>query len=186
MSVLGYNERSRVGACNTFPAPNRSPVVPRRGLMPKYKSTPQLAPEQISRFWSKVVVPDQQSLCWNWASTLTSTGYGRASIGTGKREYRAHRIAYELLVGPIPDGHHIDHLCRNRRCVNPAHMQPVAPRVNVLRGVGITAQNAAKTHCKRGHEFTVANTCVSNGQRICRTCKREAMRAIRTQRRQAA
>jgi hypothetical protein len=78
----------------------------------------------------------------------------------------AHRVIYEYLVGPIPDGLSIDHLCRVRHCVNPAHLEPVTHRENVLRGQAPTAVNGRKTRCKRGHEF---NRTVRNGRR-CYTC----------------
>jgi hypothetical protein len=80
-------------------------------------------------------------------------------------------VAYELAIGPIPEGLTIDHLCRNRGCVNPAHLEAVTNRTNLLRGDGIAALNARKTHCKRGHEFTPENTYVwREGTRACRAC----------------
>jgi hypothetical protein len=83
----------------------------------------------------------------------------------------AHRLVYEELVGPIPEGMELDHLCRNTSCVNPAHLEPVPHRVNVLRGVGPTAENAVKTECVNGHPLTGRNLCIrKEGGRKCRTC----------------
>ena len=88
----------------------------------------------------------------------------------------AHRFMYEYLIGPIPDGMTIDHLCRVRKCVNPMHMEVVTQKENMLRGNTLQAKNKNKTHCVRGHEFTPDNTLVyrrNNGyMRICRKCKR--------------
>ena len=114
----------------------------------------------------KVLVGDA---CWEWTGA-TSGGYGY--LRQRGINHLAHRLIYELLVGPIPDGLVIDHLCRNRSCVNPGHLEPVAFQENVLRGTGVTAENAAKTHCKHGHEFTAANTIPATalGGRKCRSC----------------
>jgi hypothetical protein len=92
-----------------------------------------------ARFWSKV---DRTGDCWKWTAGLTGSGYGRFRWDGG--EVAAHRFAYELLVGAIPDGLQIDHLCRNRACVNPAHMEPITQRENILRGVGRAALNAPR------------------------------------------
>lgn len=125
-------------------------------------------PTLIERFWSKFT-RDAATGCWQWMAA-TSGGYGKVSVG-GSPRY-AHRVAYELLVGPIPDGLDIDHLCRNRACVNPAHMEPVPRSVNVLRGVSPAALNAGKLRCCRGHEFTPENTLTQpSGARACRRCK---------------
>lgn len=89
--------------------------------------------------------------------------------------FYVHRVAWETLRGPIPDGMQLDHLCRQRACWNPDHLEPVSPRENVLRGVGITAMNAKKTHCPQGHPYDDANTGItSTGKRRCRACGREA------------
>lgn len=123
------------------------------------------------RFMSKAeIVP---SGCVEWAAGL-NRGYG--VFYDGQRLVKAHRWSYEYFVGPIPDGLHIDHLCRNTRCVNPAHLEPVTPRENVLRGVGLAARQAQLTHCVRGHEFTEGNTYRAHGRRYCRTCRRDAAR----------
>jgi hypothetical protein len=119
-----------------------------------------------------------QGDCWIWQGAPTANGYGRfserAELGKILTQY-AHRLIYEILVGPISEGLHIDHLCRNRMCVNPAHLEPVTCRENILRGISPIAQQARQTHCKRGHEFTAENTRVSaRGSRTCITCKAQA------------
>ncbi|KAB2977369.1 HNH endonuclease [Streptomyces sp. SS1-1] len=90
----------------------------------------------------------------------------------GGRYQMAHRVAYQEIVGPIPEGLQLDHLCRVRHCVNPAHLEPVTSRENTLRGENLVAINAAKTHCKRGHLFDAANTYRWRNSRICRECRR--------------
>lgn len=131
----------------------------------------------VERFWAKV---DKTEGCWNWTGVLLR-GYGQFAYR--RRMVLAHRFAYELLVGPIPDGLVIDHLCRNPRCVNPAHLEPVTPRENVLRGVGPSAVHAVKTHCIHGHPFDEANTYIRtrNGTKIrdCRACNRERQARLR-------
>lgn len=105
--------------------------------------------------------------CWPWQGRLMANGYGRLS------NRLAHRVSYELLVGQIPEGLTLDHLCRNRRCVNPKHLDPVTHRVNILRGTGASARHARKTHCPYGHPFSGENLRIErSGQRACRTCCR--------------
>lgn len=131
------------------------------------------------RFWPKVDRSGGPDACWPWIA-FTHLGYGRIMSCTHPpHSLRAHRVAYELLVGPIPDGLVLDHLCRNRACVNPAHMEPVTRGENVRRGVGMVWQvAAAKTHCKHGHAFTAENTRrTSRGYRRCRACRRNETRA---------
>lgn len=125
--------------------------------------------DRISIFWAKV---DKTQTCWNWTGGLTFYGYGRFNIDNTR--WPVHRLAYELLVGPIPDGLVLDHLCRNRRCVNPEHLEPVTGRENTLRGVGPSAESARATHCPAGHEFTPENTKRLPKQRRCRQCANEA------------
>jgi hypothetical protein len=94
------------------------------------------------------------------------------AFSVGGKQYKPHRLAYQLTMGQIPDGLVIDHLCRNRRCCNPAHMEPVTNGENVHRGNGIYARNGRKTHCAKGHEFTPENTLRRKHGRGCRECGR--------------
>ena len=104
----------------------------------------------------------------------TIRGYGQLRVN-GKMQY-AHRAMWELMVGPIPPGLTIDHLCKNPTCVNVEHLEVVTQGVNTLRGSGPPALNASKTHCDKGHEFTEANTYIFDGRRYCRACGRERQR----------
>jgi hypothetical protein len=116
-------------------------------------------------------------VCWEWKGAISSKGYGTTSIEG--RSHRAHRVAYELLVGPIPAGLPLDHLCRVRHCVNPDHLQVVTPRENTFRSpIAPAVRNAMKTHCVHGHAFDAANTVISaDGWRRCRQCFRDRDRA---------
>lgn len=114
------------------------------------------------RFWDKVI--SLADGCWQWTSSKTRDGYGTFHLDGKSR--RAHRLAFMDLVGPIPDDLVLDHLCRNRACVNPAHLEPVTRLTNARRG-----QQAMATHCKSGHPFDEANTYVDPaGKRNCRAC----------------
>jgi hypothetical protein len=128
---------------------------------------------QQKRFWVKVALLTQGG-CWEWLAYRDRKGYGVFG------RQRAHRVAYELLVGPIPDGLQIDHLCRNPSCVNPDHLEPVTLVENTRRGIAwqvAGAKNAAKTHCPTGHPYDDANTLIlSRGRRDCRTCQRSGAR----------
>lgn len=141
----------------------------------------QITPACIARFETKLAVVGD---CWVWNSYLTTDGYGGFQICDDK--VRAHRFAYFVTRGPIPDGLVLDHQCHNRdtsclggdsclhrRCVNPAHLELATARENTLRGKSIQAANAAKTHCDNGHPFDAANTRVTAvGHRVCRACQR--------------
>lgn len=147
-----------------------------------------IAPDQLEpRFRSKFT-PDPLTGCWVWTACLGGGGYGKywggATIG---RVMVAHRFAYESLVGPVPDGLQLDHLCRNRACVNPAHLEPVTVRENLLRGVGPSAQAALATHCPDGHPYSGENLYLSpRGDRGCKTCRTDQARASVKRRRERA
>lgn len=119
------------------------------------------------RFLSRTIV--DESGCWNYTGFLDRDGYGMFRVGPDQR--RAHRVSYEMFVADIPDGLVMDHLCRNRSCVNPTHLEPVTVQENTLRGSGITANNALKTHCPSGHEYSADNLVICVGRRVCRRCR---------------
>jgi hypothetical protein len=127
----------------------------------------------IDAFWSHV--DKDPAGCWEWTACLDHAGYGKANrIAQVGVTQKAHRISYTLLVGPIPDGLELDHLCLNRKCVRPSHLEPVTHAENHRRRV------AAKTHCDRGHRYNDANTYYrANGTRQCRVCARDDMRRKR-------
>lgn len=126
------------------------------------------------RFWEKVDKGEPNG-CWLWLGTKWRKDYGGFRLSNSpNRGAQAHRVAYELMIGPIPDGLTIDHLCRNHACVNPAHMEVVSNRVNILRGEGRAAQQHRQTHCIRGHSFDLLNTYYyPSGRRECRECHRQ-------------
>lgn len=121
--------------------------------------------------------------CWEWTAGKNAAGYGVFKNRRWPQHSRlAHRVLYTLLVGPIPAGLELDHLCRNRGCVNPKHLEPVTRRVNTLRGETRGARNAAVTHCPQGHAYDERNTWTAkNGSRNCRRCNadRQAQRKER-------
>lgn len=136
---------------------------------------------------------DPASGCWVWMGPVDKGGYARCGS-----VWRIHRNAYEIWVGPIPDGLTIDHTCHNadetcpggicihRRCLNPGHMEPTPNAVNVMRGKGLFAEHARKTHCPRDHPYDESNTYVHhnrNGRpnRRCRQCAADLQRANREQ-----
>ncbi len=128
--------------------------------------------DPVERFWKRVKRRGDVD-CWEW-DTARPDGYGGLRVDGSA--VLVHRFAYELLVAPIPEGFEIDHLCRNRLCANPAHLQAVDHRTNVLRGIAVTAANALKTVCIRGHEFTPENTYEQPsrpGTRRCKRCERD-------------
>lgn len=122
---------------------------------------------ESERFWAKV---DKAGECWEWVAAKFPPGYGQFAVGPPWRRVMAHRWAYEDQIGPIPEGLQLDHLCRNRSCVNPAHLEPVTQRENILRGESMSAVHARQTHCIHGHEFTPENTYPTKTGRRCRAC----------------
>ncbi len=116
-----------------------------------------------------------ESSCWLFTPAKDRHGYGR--IRYRNKECVAHRVSYEAFVGPIPIGFELDHLCRVRHCINPEHLEPVTGRDNVLRGDGLAAANARKTHCPQGHPYSGDNLIIrKDGLRRCRECCREYSR----------
>lgn len=120
----------------------------------------------LDRFWSHV---DKSGECWLWRAATHRGGYGRFHIAGGER--LAHRASYEITHGAIPAGMVIDHVCRNRACVNPSHLRVVTARTNTLENsLAPSALNAAKTHCVRGHELIDRTTAAKAGWRYCKKC----------------
>jgi hypothetical protein len=152
----------------------------------KKRGTTDERPSLEQRFWSKVDRRGDDE-CWPWtAGRLPGSDYGQFWVASAGQNVGAHRVAYELLVGPIPEGAYLDHLCRNHPCVNPAHLEPVTCQENLLRGETHAAANASKTHCPEGHPYDETNTYHMGGRRICRTCSLRKSRAAYFRRRTAA
>ena len=129
------------------------------------------------------ISPEPMSGCWLWTGHITHLGYG--ALKTASKTWKAHRLVYTLLKGAVPPGLELDHLCRTRSCVNPEHLEPVTHRENIMRGEGLAANCARKTHCKNGHPLSGSNCRVRpDGGRRCLTCKRtKELRRSKTHRR---
>jgi len=128
-----------------------------------------LTAEELTRFMRYIT--RDRSGCWLWTGSQTGAGYGK--FKARRQTILAHRSAYLTLKGPVSDGLQLDHLCRVRHCVNPEHLEPVTPRVNILRGESIAAANAVKARCGMGHDLAFeANVRLdSKGRRVCRPCQ---------------
>lgn len=137
------------------------------------------------RFYAKVdkesgPVPESRpdlGHCWLWMGGNSANGYGRFPVGA-HRSIPAHRWSYEQIAGPVPPGLELDHLCRNRLCVNPDHLEAVTHEENLARSpLIVTMINRRKTRCPQGHEYTPENTHIQkSGGRRCRTCVRNETR----------
>jgi len=129
--------------------------------------------EVIERLLSKV---DKTGDCWNWTGSVSSSGYGQITgyIGNKKKNFITHRLAYKHYLGKIPDGYTIDHLCQNRLCQNPDHLEAVTQRENTLRSLTVTAVNAQKTHCTNGHPYSGDNLLMDKKRniRMCKACRK--------------
>ncbi len=119
---------------------------------------------------------DASGDCWEWTGTTDTLGYGKVYARSVQRS--VHRLVWETLVGPIPDGFQVDHLCRNTGCCNPDHLEPVTPKENVRRSMGANT-NKNKTHCAHGHPFSGENLYQYKKERRCKECGRNAVKRMR-------
>lgn len=125
-------------------------------------------PDRVARWFQRQVRPEGER--WLWCGATTRNGYGQVALGG--RHVMAHRAIYEYVVAEIPEGLDLDHLCRNRSCVNPQHLEPVTRSENLRRGAPRGEHLRARTHCPRGHPYDDVNTARRGGRRICRACDR--------------
>jgi hypothetical protein len=149
--------------------------------MPRAKG--QIYRSALDRLFDRIAF-EPNSGCWLWEGCLSAGTYG--SMLFDGRMQKTHRVAYQLFVGPVPEGMDLDHLCRTRICCNPDHLEPVT-RAENLRRSPLMDRNSMRTHCIRGHEFTPENTMTRpNGWRTCRECMRNHIRAWRARNAKAA
>ena len=129
--------------------------------------------DTLRRFWEKV---DKTGSCWRWTAAQNGVGYGRFGIGVRFKNLYAHRLAYLWAKGPIPEGLELDHLCRNRACVNPDHLEAVTRKINIRRSPLVGKTRPKKSHCPQGHELIGPNVGMSQGYPYCRVCSRLSRR----------
>ena len=145
---------------------------------------PRVRGDDLLRLASSFEINDDG--CWVWMRHCLPDGYGRAYDGRTKRQALAHRWSYGLLVGEIPAGLTLDHLCKNTSCVNPDHLEPVTQAENNMRGNGWSGRNARKTECPQGHPYDELNTYIRpDGGRDCKECINRRSRERNERRRQA-
>jgi hypothetical protein len=156
-------------------------------MIASIRLTAFLDPRLPQRFWEKCF-PEPNSGCWLWTAAQDDLGYGRIAWRVNKKLIcrSAHKYAYEALVGPVESKLSLDHLCRTPSCVNPAHLEAVTQRENVLRG-NAGAHERAKTHCAKGHPYNEENTYLTGERRYrqCRECSLIRYRKKRLAERQA-
>jgi hypothetical protein len=151
-------------------------------------AVPELTADEEARFWNKV---EATGFCWNWTAGKDRQGYGGFNAGTPRRKFLAHRTSYTALLGSIPEGMELDHLCRNTSCVNPDHLEPVTRDENQKRipfritdtwlPAWVVSGKNVTGYCKHGHEYTEENTYYyKDGRTECRTCKASRPRKPRS------
>lgn len=152
--------------------------------MPRVNRHPIALTEiERGRFWDRVNITPYTTHedCWPWTRRTDDFGYGLFRVRS--RHLKAHRVAWTLERGAIPDDKTLDHVCRNPRCVNPSHLELVSNKENILRGESFSAKNGQKTHCPQGHPFTPENMvkggAAKSGRRVCLKCEAAKMRARR-------
>ena len=142
----------------------------------------------LQQIFSKIKISTElfynNSPCWEWTAYRDKDGYGK--LRDGKNQRPAHRLIFSYFVEQIPSHLHCDHLCQVKHCVNPCHMEPVTPKINIYRSANAASLNVQKTHCLRGHPFNETNTRLSPDKRhrICRKCEYEKTKRLRQHKRQ--
>jgi len=136
-----------------------------------------LTPEEIAAKLERYAIPEPMSGCTLWLGAQNGKGYGQI---TGCRKRKAHVVAWEIQRGPVPNGLVLDHICRNRQCINPDHLRAVTPRQNIMLGFGPPAVNARKHECPRGHPYDAVTR---EGWRRCNQCENERKRLSKAKKR---
>src|SRR6185312_15563955 len=178
--------RGAVGAAVTSIPTSRRQISANDGFATGARMI-ELTARQQRNFWAKVDAQDGAA-CWRWTAARYSNGYGHMGIGplSNPRSLLAHRVAYELCIGPIPDGLTVDHLCFNPGCVNPAHLEAVTQGINTLRGNSMSSRRARRTHCPQCHPYDqVYRDPVGREHRLCTSCRRNAAQRARDKARRA-
>lgn len=164
--VTHYSQWAKGGAANV------EAVCPPRGPNGRKQQRRLLTLEERLL---RLVEYDTNGGCWLWGGSIDRAGYGRA-MGHSRRSVGVHRLSFEHFVGPLAEGYEIDHLCRVLSCLNPAHLEQVTPRENVLRSNGPAALNARKEVCAKGHPYIEPNIIWEGTKRVCRACRNDYQR----------